>query len=292
MLMIEERANEDDSAKDPQLRAHLQCMHTRFCSGIMFEVVLGSARNIEYLREHKTCESNFLSCAKLFTTEQSHYLKFPHLISPAGNYSFLVSQLSSCEKNVVFIHNRLEMHKIVKPKLPKLASHHRREFKYTPLPDDTLQGGVFACRLDVEHMIKSLLGKYFEHGLYLSWTNLASRLMFHWSTGTNEHAATATDNSVILDKKFAYIIFAGCVVHIFAISMMLLECTFYFWNDASVTKFSFSIRFSNLFSELKKFVRDAHRFLKILVVVKIMCIRKIAVESLKIAKNCYTKLCP
>lgn len=67
------------------------------------------------------------------------------MITTVKNYTSLISQLSACPKNVVFIHNRLQMHRIVKPKLPNVVPVYRREFKFLPLHDDTVTNQPMTC---------------------------------------------------------------------------------------------------------------------------------------------------
>jgi len=110
----------------------------RVCRQLVLETALDVERNWDLLRKNDgACESNILSwnCKELFA-EKPHIRALPSIVVNAENYSFLLSQLSLCSQNVLLIHNRQDLLKFVKPKLPRIVQNHRREFKYLPLSDD------------------------------------------------------------------------------------------------------------------------------------------------------------
>ena len=200
-----------------------RCYKTQFCEQII--------RNQEYNSTVNRfidlpCLENILDCEKYFLGK-SYLKRLPELITIVKNYTSLMSQLSSCLKNVVFIHSRREMHKIVKPKMPNVVSTYRREFKYLPLPDDTVINQPMICFTEGVRLIELIVRRYVEHGIYASWANLASILMFHWNTGVkqrdDEEYKTYTSK---LDEKFVSILFTLLCAYAFAMIAFVLECLF------------------------------------------------------------------
>ena len=196
------------------------CFSTRFCKQLFLNQFLDPNKNSEFSK-NLHCVTTPWKCPYLFSDLKFNILKIPQLLMIATNYSFLVSQLSSCKDNTVLIHNRPELHKIVKPKLPKASHRYRKKFKYLPILSSTLEDTVYACDQDVENLITFTLKKYVQHGLYTAWVNLASMLMFSWNTGTNEHSEDLA-NTITLNSKFLGIIFAG--LSAYALSIVVLAC--------------------------------------------------------------------
>jgi len=170
------------------------------------------------------CSNNMLSCLPLVLNLNNSRLAL--LISLTTDYSVLVSELSACEQNTIFIHNRFEMNRVFKPNLPQLSHKYRRQFEYLPISDITMQYPADMCLIDVENLISPILKKYVENGIIIVWEHLASLLMFKWNSGTSEHTTDDLANAITLDGKFLGIIFAG--LSFYALSIVVLACEWIF----------------------------------------------------------------
>jgi len=158
-------------------------------------------------------------CEELFADEP-YIRKFPDLIVKAENYTFLVDQLSLCEKNVLFIHDRDAMMKVVKPKLPELVKSYRRKFKYLPFSQDLANTASTCFKYD-GNLIQSVVKKYIEHGLYNTWVNFARMLSFRWNTGMKEELNV--EKVITLDENFIHIIFPILIAQVFSIFILSAE---------------------------------------------------------------------
>jgi len=245
-------AFESSPLKDLPIAKYSFCVATKFCKQLLFEKILStdSLKKVKKMTVKKTthCISNPWNCPHIFSTGKLNVLKLFERISLAINYSSLVRQLSSCEKNTVFVHNRLEMYKVVKPKLPKISRLYRRKFKYLPFSDRTVKFQVYACFLKVENLVKPILKRYLEYGLYTSWVNLVSLLIFRWNTGTTEHGDDLA-NTIVLDEKFLGIIFVGLSAYAFSIAVLSCELIFSHRKANTLTQIFLCIK-----SRARKFV--------------------------------------
>jgi len=234
-----------------------RCMNTLFCKQIIHEQ-FQSMISADPSGFGQNCLTGILRCKKLFAGK-SHLMKFPQLIMTAKNYSFLMNKLSTCSKNVAFIHNRLEMHHVVKPKLPNVARFSRREFKYIDLPEDTIQTSVvLTCLTDGAHLIQPIVMKYVEHGLHTSWANVASMLAFHWTSGTNTQQYSDEAKFSKLDEKFVSIFFTVLAAYAVAMIVLVIENCLNCCKDGKWTKYfsknsesGISVRFLIFFLRLK-----------------------------------------
>jgi len=132
----------------------------------------------------QVCLHNILGCERVFASHP-YLRRLPELITPVRNYTGLISQLSSCLTNVIFIHSRHEMHKIVKPKLPHVESTYRSICLCLRF-NDTVQNQPMTCITQGARFIEPVR-QYLEHGLHARWADLASILMFNWNTGVKQN---------------------------------------------------------------------------------------------------------
>jgi len=219
VLLISDADRKLPHFEDIDEHSYKLCLRLRFCRQLLIDTILNEGRDQESLKD-KGCK-NPLKCEKLFGGKL-HIRKFPQLIVNAKNYRFLVSQLSSCSKNVLFIHNRQEMHKVVKPKLPRIVKNYRREFIYSPLSDNLLPTPVMACFTYVSNqLVQPVLKKYIEHGLYNIWADLSSMLSFRWNTGMKEEVDLT--EIIKFDEKFVSIIFIFLIAHAFSLIVLVRE---------------------------------------------------------------------
>ena len=197
-----------------------RCYETQFCKQIIRNQELNSTiqRSID-----DACLKNILGCEKYFAGK-SYLKRLPELITTVKNYTGLINQLSVCSNNVVFIHNRREMYKIVKPKLPNVVLTYRREFKYRPLPDDTVKTIPMVCFTEGARLIEPIVRRFVEHGLQTSWDNLASILMFNWNTGVEQYVDEDYKTYCAqLNEKFVSILFIMLSAYAFAIVEFVFE---------------------------------------------------------------------
>ena len=217
---------------DSQYMKFHHCRNSQFCRRLIedhIDNIISTGIHLDIL-ENESCRLSPFSCEKMFFGNY-HLIKLPTLITHVQNYSFLVKELSYCLKNTLFIPNRREIYNVVKPKLPAIAHVFRREFKYLPLSDDTIQTHLMACFTDLDNLIESIVKKYVEHGLYASWANLAAMLSFHWNTGiTNQELDV--QQVIKLNEKFLCILYSVFIAYIF--SMFLLAGEFCYCRDTKM----------------------------------------------------------
>jgi len=208
------------------------CLTFRVCRQLILDTMLNLKLNSAILNAKPKCVSNPLSCRELFAGK-SHIAKIPEIIVSATNFRFMVSQLSSCSKNIVLIHNRQEMNNVVKPKLPKVVRNYRRKFKYLPLLDDLLSVSVLFCGKDTSNLIQAVVRKYIEHGLYNRWANLASMLSFRWNTGVKRELDDV-GQAILLDERFVSVIFVMLIAHTFSIVVLAAEYLYSSWTRVMI----------------------------------------------------------
>jgi len=223
VLLIADSDKKVLSSDDKDKEFYQYCMNLRVCRLLVFELAMDVKRNMDFVLKNFQCSLTpwIYRCKQLFA-QKPYIRKLPKLVSNAKNYSFLVTKLSSCSENVVFIHNRQEINKVMKPKLPRVVNNYRREFKCLPLPDDLLSTPVITCSQYAANLIQPIVKKYINHGLYNSWANLASMLSFRWNTGMKPESAVG--QIIILDEKFVSIVFIVMIAH--AVSLIFLAGEF------------------------------------------------------------------
>jgi len=209
----------------PIMKYHFVCRQVEFCKQLFEDQFFLS-------RPSTVCVLNPYSCPDDFP----NILKLPELIMFPRSHTVLVNQLLSCEANTVFIHNRRDMYKVVKPKLPKVSRKYRRELKYFDIMDNALQNKVYVSVQNVENLLTPILKKYVQHGLYKSWADLASKMIFRWNTeGTSEHIDDL-ENTIGLTGKFLGVLYAGLSVYGFLIILLVCERIFYYIKTTSLTE--------------------------------------------------------
>jgi len=137
-----------DKMIDYRTYKYLESVSTNFYRQLIKNVVVGGAEKYNYLVEN-FCQLKLSSCPEWERTfgKKSYIAKLPMIMQNAQNYYHLTAQLSKCKENVVFIHNRNEMHNILKKIIPRMSIHFQREYKYLSLTHDFfLSHIVFACK--------------------------------------------------------------------------------------------------------------------------------------------------
>ena len=210
----------------------LSCQSSQFCHIFIRNYFINNEESSE---QAINCKNEVLGCNQL-TTNISLVGKVLDLIMYPKNYRVLIRHLSSCDENAVFIHNRVDMREFVKPKLPKFSLKYRREFQHSHNSDLIFPRKIiYATTEDVEYLISPMLKKYFQHGLYHCWANVASLLMFRWNTGTNEHT-DENANTIVLDAKFLRIIFVTLSAYGFSMVVLVCEWIIYYRNSTNLKK--------------------------------------------------------
>jgi len=214
---------------DYRMYKYLESVSTNFYRQLIINVVVGRAEKYNYLVKN-FCQNKLSSCAewKRSFGKKSYIAKLPMLMQNAQNYYHLIAQLSKCTENVVFIHNRNEMHNVYKKIIPKMSTNFRREYKYLSLTHDNFQSNiVFVCKSNNVHLILPVVRKYVEHGLYTAWAKLASLLKIRWD---KEGRVNNLDNFMYasLDERFASIFFTLLILYAIAIFTILAEFIFMF----------------------------------------------------------------
>ena len=262
ILLISSRIYPESLPRDSSLQQRQKYWLGRCHSGAKFcTQIIGSEtiRSILSLRTEvitTACLENILGCEKMFAGK-SYLKRLPELISIVRNYTVLMSQLSACSKNVVFIHNRREMHKIVKPKLPHVVFSYRRKFKYQLLPDDTVPNQPFTCKTEGMHLIRPIVKRYVEHGLHSSWANLALGSMFHWNTGVRkdvfEEYKTYTSK---FDEKFVSILLTTLAAYAISIVSITIESVFSYGRPNWLAFGRFRRYFYNFFLRIEQTMQN------------------------------------
>ena len=154
----------------------------RLIRSFVFRLMSGSAyQNLVV----NVCDKKLANCknwTQVFAAKP-YIPRISELFKPSVNSRSLLTELSRCTANTAFIHDRTEMMKTFKPKLPKVVHSHRRELKFVHLPDDILNSiEVFVCEADLGNVVQPYIKKYVESGLHERWERFARILKFRWTS--------------------------------------------------------------------------------------------------------------
>jgi len=162
------------------------------------------------------CKQKLKNCEtwKTIFAAKPYIPRIPELLKSSVNSNMLLKELSRCAANSAFIHDRKEMMKIFKPKLPKVVYSYRREFKFVPLANNIVDGiEIFACKGNFGNAVHPYIKKYLESGLSDMWERFAGILKFRWTSMKKSENV----NIVTLDGKFVAVILTFSAAYAFYI---------------------------------------------------------------------------